>query len=217
MHLYLIPGVAADRRIFEKLDLPGHEPTVLELPQMVEGSTIRDYAKNLAAGIAKEEPHVVIGMSMGGMIAQELAAITGPVLVIIISSWKGPKEMPVSLKAMRGTHPERVVSKKVIDRILPLLYWQMGAENDEDRALVASFVHTMPVDQIKAQLHASLNWNGPPAPIKDLVHIHGDSDHLMPIGDIHGAEPVKEGGHIMAFNKASEVSDLINAQLKKIR
>jgi pimeloyl-ACP methyl ester carboxylesterase len=217
LKLHLIPGVAADRRIFEKLELPGHEMKVLELPEMTAGSSIRDYVEKLAAGVVKEKPHVLIGMSMGGMIAQELAALTSPALVIIISSWKEPGEMPVSLKALRGTHPERVLTSKLIKRILPLLYWQMGAENDEDRALIDSFVQTMPLDQIKAQLDASLNWNGPSSPFKKLVHIHGDNDHLMPIADIKGAIPVKDGGHMMVFNKAAEISELIKAHLKKIK
>ena len=121
---------------------------------------------------------------MGGMIAQEIAGLIAIDRVFVISSWKGPQEMPAPLKALRGTHPERVLTRKFIDRILPLLYWEMGTKSDEDRTLVRSFALDTPVEKIKMQLNASLNWNGPKYPVEALVHIHGDNDHLMPIAHI---------------------------------
>jgi pimeloyl-ACP methyl ester carboxylesterase len=214
MLIYSIPGVAADPRIFRNLRLPVHELRHLELPLMEEDDTIRDQAMALRSSISEDVPHMILGMSMGGMIAQELASITSPHRVVIISSWKGPEEMPAPLKTMRGTHPERVLSEKLIDRILPFLFWQMGAESEDDRELIRSFVHTTPVEQIKRQIDASLNWDGPASPVKDLLHIHGDNDHLMPIGEIKDPIPVKEGGHIMVYNKAAEVSRAILDHLR---
>jgi pimeloyl-ACP methyl ester carboxylesterase len=216
MLIHLIPGVAADRRLFMDLELPGHELRPLELPAMPEGSTMPEYASELAGAVERSVPHVLLGVSMGGMIAQELASRTEPAAVIIISSWKDPDEMPGPLKLLRGTHPERVVTMKFIERVLPMLYWQMGAETDRDRELVHSFVHTMPVEQIKRQLHASLNWEGAGL-LKDLIHIHGDNDHLMPLADINGAIAVKGGGHLMVFNKAAEVSRLVMAHLTELQ
>ncbi len=213
MLIYLIPGVAADQRLFEKLHLPGYELRNVLLPHSQKGATMKDYADAMESSIDKECEHALVGVSMGGMLAQELAPRTHPRKVIIISSWKGPDEMPMALKALRGTHPERIVTRKFIERILPMLYWQMGAENDEDRRLIDDFLHAMPVEQIKHQLHASLNWSGPAMKFEPLVHLHGDNDHLMPISDIKGAVPVKGGGHIMVFNRARELSSLLKEHL----
>ena len=159
---------------------------------------------------------MLIGMSMGGMIVQEMAAITGAELVIIISSWKDADEMPIWIKQLRGTHPERIVSKKFIDRVLPLLYWQMGAESDEDRELIEQFARGTPIEKIKMQMNACLNWNGRELAPARLVHIHGDNDHLMPIGSIKRAIAVKGGGHFMVFNKAPEISELITKEFSKL-
>ena len=215
MQVYLVPGLASDRRIFCKLALPAHEMKVLELPEMQFGATIKEHASLLSRSVGKER-HMLIGMSMGGMIMQEMAAITRPDLVIIISSWKSADEMPIWIKQLRGTHPERIVSKKFIDRVLPLLYWQMGAENDEDRVLIDEFARGTPIEKIKMQMNACLNWNGPELAPARLIHIHGDNDHLMPIGSIKGAIPVKDGGHFMVFNKADRISEMIRNELSRI-
>ena len=216
MIIHTIPGVAADPRIFSKLQIDGHDLVHHSLPEVREGATIGDHAQVIAEKNDRTEPHVLIGMSMGGMIAQELASITHPVLVIIISSWKGPQEMPVPIKALRGTHPERMVTPKFIRRIKPFLYWQLGAGNDEDRSLIDTFIAHTSVDRIKHQLHASLNWDGLQVPPQKILHIHGDSDHLMPIEMIKDPIVVKGGGHIMVFNKAAEISAILSRELQLI-
>lgn len=215
MQLYLVPGLASDRRIFSKLQLPDHDVKVLELPDLDFGASIGDHARELARAVEKER-HALIGMSMGGMIVQEMAAITKPDLVMIISSWKGPDEMPIWIKQLHGTHPERIVSKKFIDRVLPLLYWQMGAETEEDRKLIEQFARGTPIEKIKMQMNACLNWNGPSVPLEKLIHIHGDNDHLMPIGPISDAIMVKDGGHFMVFNKADRIGQILRKELSAI-
>jgi pimeloyl-ACP methyl ester carboxylesterase len=215
MIIHTVPGVAADPRIFSKLHLSGHQLVHHELPPMQQAAAIADYAKALAKHIGSDE-HVLLGMSMGGMIVQELAALTKPRSVIIISSWKGPHEMPGALKALRGTHPQKVVTPKFLERVKPLLYWQLGAMNDEDRSLIDSFLILMPIEQIKHQLDASLNWNGPFSPVSPLIHIHGDNDHLMPIAHIKEPIVIRDGGHLMIFNKAEEISAIIQQHLDSL-
>ena len=103
MDVYLIPGLGADHRLFGKLELPGHAVHPLDWPEMPSGSSLADFAKALAPDVDASKPHALIGVSMGGMVAQELAALTKPEKVVVISSWKGPKEMPAAIKVLRGT------------------------------------------------------------------------------------------------------------------
>lgn len=214
MDLYLIPGLGADRRLFAKLDLGEHDLHFLEWPEMPVGSGLADYARKLADRVDGSKPHVLIGVSMGGMVAQELAAITHPQQVIIVSSWKGPDEMPRSLRMLRGTHPERILTPTVLKQTLPIARWQMGVELPEDVALFNALITVHSVDQLKAQINACITWNGPSKPVKHLVHIHGDNDKLMPIGHVHDARCIHGGSHFMVFNKAREVAEEVKAALR---
>ena len=213
MDLYLIPGLGADRRLFGQLDLGVHTPHFLDWPVMPEGSTLRDFAQALAVRIDATKPHALIGVSMGGMVAQELAPMTDPVCVVIISSWKGPQEMPMPIRMMRGNHPERMLTPALFKHTLPLVRWQMGVETAADIALLDALVQAHPLEQLKIQINACLCWEGPVAPVAGLTHIHGDKDRLMPIASITNAEVVPGGTHFMVYSKAAEVGAALRRAL----
>lgn len=209
MHVYLIPGLGADRRLFNNLELVGHQVEYLDLPVMPEESTLTDYAKHLSNKVDKALPHALVGVSMGGMVAQELALLMDPTQTILISSWKGPQEMPPVIRALRGTHPERILTPVVLRRMLPLVRWQMGLSSAADIALFDAFIADTTLDQLKVQIAAVLAWEGTSQPGKHVVHIHGDSDRLMPLEHIANPVVVSDGGHFMVFNKGEAVSKLV--------
>lgn len=209
MDLYLIPGLGADHRLFGALDLPGHPLHFLDWPAMDEGSTLADFASVLAAKVDMTRPHALIGVSMGGMVAQELAVMTKPKYTIIVSSWKGPQEMPPVIRAMRGMHPERMLTQAFLRRLLPLVRWQMGLATSADATLFDSFIASVSLEQLKVQIAAVLAWEGPPRPVPSLVHLHGDNDLLMPVEHIAGATVVPGGGHFMVHNRGEELSGLV--------
>jgi hypothetical protein len=121
--------------------------------------------------------------------------------------------MPPPLKLLRGTHPERILSKVFIQRSLPFMRWQMGVESAESSTLFDGLLMVHTLAQLKVQINACLSWDGPLARAKGLVHIHGDHDRLMPIGYIEQPIVVKGGGHFMVFDRAAEVSERIRTAL----
>lgn len=216
MDVHLIPGLGADSRLFGRLKLPGHTPHYHEWPVIGDRPALRDYAQELASRIDKSVRHVLIGVSMGGMVAQEMAAITHPLRTIIISSWKGPHEMPMHLRLLRGTHAEKLLTPAFMKRVMPVVRYQMGLETPEDIALFDAFTAAMPLAQLRIQIAAVLGWEGPVQPVQGLVHIHGDYDRLMPISPIKGAEVIRGGGHFMVFNRAIEVGSAVYKALSSI-
>lgn len=213
MKLYLLPGLGADGRLFSHLKLDGHQAETIDWPAMPAKSTLRDFATALAGRVDATKPHALIGVSMGGMVAQELALITKPKRTIIISSWKGPHEMPLPLKLLRGTHPERLLTPAFMKRTMPFARWQMGVEGEDDKALFDAFVAATPIAQMRIQIAAVLGWEGPARRVKGLAHIHGDADRLMPIDAIAEPTRVPGGGHFMVYNRAKEVDSAINSSL----
>ena len=83
--VYFMPGLAASIAIFERIKLPESEFEMFflewEIPN--EKETLQEYAKRMTKKIVHENP-VLIGVSFGGILVQEMASFITVRKVIII-------------------------------------------------------------------------------------------------------------------------------------
>ena len=86
--VYFMPGLAADSKVFENLTLDTEKYTIYYLnwilPRTID-EDIAAYALRLSEEIKEKDP-VLIGVSFGGIIVQELANYVHTKKVIIVSS-----------------------------------------------------------------------------------------------------------------------------------
>ena len=47
---------------------------------------------------------------------------------------------------------------------------------------------------------------------KNLVHIHGDNDKILPISFSKPNYQIKGGGHFMTLNKANEITEILKKE-----
>jgi predicted esterase YcpF (UPF0227 family) len=79
MKIYCVPGLANDKRVFDKLGplLISQDITFLEhIAPAHPTESMKDYARRLIAGIKDfDENSVIIGMSLGGIISVEISKL----------------------------------------------------------------------------------------------------------------------------------------------
>lgn len=210
MKVYLLPGIGCDHRLYDRIDLPGMDVVKLTWPDFAPGCTLASIAQEMSKSVRTGEPHILAGVSMGGMVAQELAAITNPVKVVLISSWTGPTEWSLlartgsSLQLYRSiTHFTMWVTwpvKRILgqrDRVTDRLLWDMACAETARK--------------IRIGTGAILRWKGSPWK-GPLVRIHGDNDSVVPMR-FPVDHVVRGGAHIMVLTRAEEVSRALRAAL----
>lgn len=86
IHVYLMPGMSANSLIFEKIKFPSHFSLhyLNWISPKIEES-LENYAKRFSALIMHDDP-VLIGVSFGGVLVQEISKIIKVKKLIIISS-----------------------------------------------------------------------------------------------------------------------------------
>lgn len=206
MTIYLLPGMGCDARLFERLQLNGFEVVNLEWPSFGPRDTLEDIAGRMAAEVRSVEPHVLVGVSMGGMVAQELALFTKPRKVVLISSWTGPQEWPahVRLGARLGMH--RIIRDWTMHASWPLKRLMDPREGPVDR-LLWDMAKKQSARQLRNGTGAIMRWKGSRW-TGPLVRIHGDKDIVTPLR-FPVDHVVKGGQHVMILTKAAEVSALL--------
>ena len=102
-HVYFMPGMCANSLIFERIKLSlNFKPHYLSWIPPQQNESLRNYVFRLSKYI-KHENSVLIGVSFGGVIVQELSKILKIKKVIIISSVKSNKELSNSMKFAKKT------------------------------------------------------------------------------------------------------------------
>jgi alpha/beta superfamily hydrolase len=100
-----MPGLAADSKVFENLEFDTNRYRLHYLSWIMplsSSESIASYASRLLHQVKEENP-VLIGVSFGGIIVQELAKFVAAKKVIIISSIKHQDELPIRFKFAKKT------------------------------------------------------------------------------------------------------------------
>lgn len=206
MTIYLLPGVGCDARLFDRLSLDGLNVVKLEWPEFRSDSTLASIAAALRERVDANEPHALVGVSMGGMVAQELALLTHPERVVLISSWTGPQEWPwlVRMNARLGLH--RAIRGWTVRLARPLKRLIDPRERSIDELLFA-MARRQGAAHLRYGAAAIMRWQGSTW-TGPLVRIHGDKDIVTPLRfPVHHL--VKGGQHVMVLTRAEEVSRLL--------
>lgn len=51
--------------------------------------------------------------------------------------------------------------------------------------------------------------------IKNIFHIHGTNDRILPLKFSNCNAKIQNGGHLMVLNKADELNEILQQQLEK--
>ncbi|MFT3885151.1 MAG: alpha/beta fold hydrolase [Flavobacteriales bacterium] len=206
MKVYLLPGVGCDERLFGRLSLQGLDVEELAWPEFHVDSTLPSIAAALRPHVDERTPHVLVGVSMGGMVAQELALLTHPRKVVLISSWTGPQEWPVFVRMSARLGLYRMIRGWSMRAAWPLKQLIDRRDPGID-ALLWDMARIQTARKIRFGTRAILRWGGSrwKGP---LARIHGDRDIVTPLR-FPVDHLVKGGQHVMVLTRAEEVSALL--------
>ena len=199
--VYLMPGLAASTTIFERIALPEEmfEIVLLEWEIPLNNESLTDYAKRIADKIKHPNP-VLIGVSFGGILVQEMAKYIEARKIIIISSVKSNVEFPRRMKIAKTTKAYKLIPMNLIANIESLAKFSFGEKVNQRLKLYEKFLSVRDIGYLNWAVEQVILWDRTVADEK-IIHIHGDMDDVFPIKYIKNCVVVKGGTHIMILNK----------------
>ncbi|MGY0392760.1 alpha/beta hydrolase [Bizionia sp. KMM 8389] len=201
IHVYLMPGMAANPTIFEYIKLPENQFKIHWLEWLIPetNETLQAYALRLTKEI-KHDQVVLIGVSFGGVIVQEMSKLINLKRLIIISSIKSKNEMPTRMKFMRATKAYKVLPTSLVGNMDLIAKYAFGETITKRVALYKKFLSVTDTRYLNWAIKEMVTWEQD-EPLKDVIHIHGDADTVFPYKYINNCIPVESGTHVMILNK----------------
>nr|WP_315167075.1 alpha/beta hydrolase [uncultured Flavobacterium sp.] len=199
--VYLMPGLAASSAIFERIELPvaTFEIVLLEWEIPLYNESLPDYAKRIATKITHPNP-VLIGVSFGGILVQEIAAFVQARKVIIISSVKSNLEFPRRMKIAKTTKAYKLIPMSLILNLENLAKFSFGGKINQRIKLYEKYLSVRDINYLEWAVEKVILWDRTVID-ESVIHLHGDNDDVFPIKYIQKCIVVKGGTHIMILSK----------------
>ncbi len=210
--VYLMPGLAASSTIFEKIDLPNDifEVYLLDWVLPFENETLKSYAYRMAQKVNHKNP-VLIGVSFGGILVQEMAQFLEPKKIIIISSVKCNAELPLKMKFAKVSKIYKLLPTSLLSDMNQLEKYLLGSIPHQRIEYYKKYMTVTDKKYLDWAIEQVVGWDRK-LPDNQVIHIHGDRDTVFPSHNINNFIHVKGGTHVMILNR----SKWFNENLAKI-
>lgn len=193
--ILLLSGTGGDRRLFPKpwTELPGVTP--VDWPVWSGETTLGEIAARLIAEQAIGPDDLVVGTSLGGMVACEIANRTPVAGIVLVAGATHPREVVAPL---RWIHPLiRIVPLRLVQKLVarwPRVQFRMFADSE------AVF--------IRAAILAIFRWEGlRPDNAVPVFRIHGRRDPVIRCPA--DADVILDAGHMVTISHAGECVDAV--------
>jgi pimeloyl-ACP methyl ester carboxylesterase len=199
--VYMMPGLAANSLIFENIKLPesNFEIHLLDWEIPIGNETLLQYAERMAK-LVKHEKAVLVGVSFGGVLVQEMAHFLDLRKLIIISSVKSNLELPLPMKIAKTTKAYKLMPTSLFQNIESLVKLSFGKVVNQRIKLYQKYMSRREKLYLDWAIEQMVLWSRVAVDPK-VIHIHGDADTVFPVKCIKNCIVVKGGTHIMILNK----------------
>lgn len=214
---YILSGLGADERVFDQIDFGDFSPVFIpwEPTEHGQDQSLESYAKQLSRHVQSANP-ILIGISFGGIVAQEMSVLFNNCPVLLISSAKTRAELSPFMRFSGKMGLHKLIPMKRVLKNKALNHWLFGTKTEREKEKLDQILADSDPVFTKWAIGQVSNWKRTePIPAK-LLHIHGDADRIFKIRNVHPDYIIPGGTHFMTVSKHEEVSLVIQEALERL-
>lgn len=212
---YIFSGLGADERVFDLIDFGHFSPIFIPWEKVELDQSLESYVKQLSKNIQTPNP-ILIGISFGGMIAQEMSDLFENCPVLIISSVKTRIQLPVFMRAGGRVSLHKLIPIKLVLKNKWMNHWLFGTKTEHEKKVLDQILEDSDPVFTKWAIHQITAWKRRVEIPAKVIHIHGDQDRIFGIGNLNPDYIIPGGTHFMTVSKYEKVSKVIQEALSKL-
>ncbi len=212
IHVYMMPGMAAEPTIFNRIKLPEDQFQIHWLEWMIptENESLESYAKRMIAKIENDNI-VLLGVSFGGVLVQEMSKYMNLKKLIVVSSVKSKYELPKRMKVAKFMKAYKFAPTQLLSNLDVLKKYAFNETIAKRIDLYKTYMAVSDKRYLDWALKQMLCWEQE-EPIPGAIYIHGDKDAVFTHSCDGECIVIKGGTHIMIIFK----SQWFNENLPKL-
>lgn len=209
--MYFISGLGADKSAFSRIHLKNVSVAHVEWVKHNPSDSLDDYVQKLLDQIDTERPFVLVGLSFGGIIAQEMNRFVFPEKTILISSITHHCQFPWFYQMGKVLVP--LLSDRFFTKSNALVNYLFGAKGKNIQVLNRIMEANDP-QFVKWCVQQLLRWKKK-EDRATIITIHGTNDKIIPF---HSCDyTIQNGSHFMVYSKANEIEHILQKEIDCVR
>lgn len=214
MKIYQVSGLGANKNAFKNLRLEdGFEQVYVPWLNPEKDETLAHYAERMLDNINPTEDFLLMGLSFGGIIVQEMNRFINPKHTILVSTVKNRTEIPKLFKFSSSINAHKIIPMSFLtsDHVFSYMMLRKLYYTNRERDGLDDIFEFKDAEYLRWSIHKIVNWDHSLAyNEKNITHLHGTKDIVFPITNIKDAVQIEGGTHIMVMQKPKLVSAEIN-------
>lgn len=214
--IYVLSGLGADKRVFQKINFGNHKVVYIDWLTIIDGENIKGYAERISEVVKAPEP-ILIGISFGGIVAQEIASLVEIDKLILLATIENRDELPLMLKILASLKVDRLIAARILKAHNLVVDYFFGIEAKSDSKILKSILVDTDSVLLKWALRQTAEWDGgKKLKVITKILIHGTHDRILPMSlkkeynyKINGA------GHLLTLTHYDKINEILTGELVK--
>ena len=212
MKLFCLSGLGVDHRAFRNLQIDGVELVHIPWIDPIKNESLTEYAGRLFQTVTFPEKYHLIGVSFGGMIAQEFEKIQKPASLFLVSTISRSTELSGLFKLGGKLKLHKIVPGSLIKRANWISYFLFGVKSKDDKMLLREILQDSESPFFRWAMGAIVQWKNTSR--SSGIRIHGTKDKILP-QKVKPEISIQDAGHFMIVTHGEKLAQKIGVELKE--
>lgn len=209
--IFYISGLGADETAFEKLDDFGFENVMVKWFKNNENESLKDYSQRIIHKYDISQKDMVVGLSFGGLIAQQIAQILGLKAVILISSFTSKADLQPIFRIGLKLKLFKLLPSIKLPFISEIVANYLNAGSAQSKPVINAMLQNTDMRLMKWSINKIYEHNSPLAPGIVKHNIIGTKDRIIGKWSNEWTYKIDGGSHFMVYEKSEAVSRIIKS------
>lgn len=207
--IYFISGLGANEKAFAKLADFGKPKVMVKWLANEKNETLENYANRLIEKYSITQQDILVGLSFGGLLAQQIAHTLQINEVILISSFRTKKDLRTYLKLGLNLKLHKLIPPFNIPIISTIVVGFLNSVSKESTPLLKNMLKETDYKLAKWSIEKISERKTVINSELKLYNIIGLNDRIMKPWQNESTFKIDGGSHFMVYDESVKVSEII--------